>query len=89
MQKRQSLELHKTFSPLLYSIWNTQQSIADILGINKMDVSRIVTNETNVVNVTDSAPLLYSICSPFHENGSCPSTSHAPTPASFSAVEDG
>jgi hypothetical protein len=42
MQKRQSLELHKTFSPLLYSIWNTQQSIADVVGVHQDTVSDIV-----------------------------------------------
>jgi len=60
MQKRQSLESHKTFSPLLYSPWNTQRSIADILNIDHTTVADVVEKQ-QMSEIHRPQPLLYNI----------------------------
>jgi predicted XRE-type DNA-binding protein len=42
MQKRQLSIFTKEFKPMLYNIWNTQESIADALGVPQRTISDVV-----------------------------------------------
>ena len=54
----------KDFKPLLYNIWNTQESIADILGVDRKYVERTVNGHIGQMSdlTKDFKPLMYNIC---------------------------
>ena len=53
----------KDFKPLLYNIWNTQESIAGILGVDRKYVERTVNGHIGQMSdlTKDFKPLLYNI----------------------------
>lgn len=63
--KAQKEEQNRMIVDLYLKAWNTQQSIADILGVDKKTVSNIINksveNMTNVKNSTNFKPELYNI----------------------------
>ena len=61
----QMSDLTKDFKPLLYNIWNTQESIAGILGVDQKTVTNIIEDRKKSTRGNfpkDFKPLLYNIC---------------------------